>query len=137
MFKTDASYILNLCDLYLGETSFRDYRFPFLAGDKGKPLPVAAFYKRLNLVIDYHEGAYESAYTGFSAPNLTTSGGDRYRRRKRDVLLEQGISLVELYTADFPRDARGQLKRFPEPVRSILQERLEPFARFEEAVLQH
>ena len=137
MLKADASYVLNLCDLYLGETSFREYRFPFLVGDRGKPLPVAAFYKRLNLVIDYHEGSYEAARLGFGVSHPSALNDYRYGQRKRDVLLEQGISLVELYADDFPRDARGQLKRFPEPVRSVLQGRLEPFTRFEEAVLQH
>lgn len=138
MLNTDASYLLNLCDLLLEETSYRNYRFPFLVGDRGKPLPVAAFYKRLNLVIDYYEGSYETARVGVGTLNSTDKAGEqRYGQRKRNVLLEQGISLVELYAADFPHDPRGRLKRFPEPVREILRERLEPFTRFEEAVLQH
>lgn len=133
----DASYILNLCDLLLEETSFRNYRFPFLVGDRGKALPVAAYYSTLNLVIEYHEGPYQG-YPGVSAANSGRSNElYRYGQRKRDVLLEQGISLVELYAADFTHDARGRLKRFSEPVRSVLQPRLEPFTRFEEAVLQH
>ncbi len=137
----DASYILNLCDLLLEETSFRNYRFPFLVGDRGKALPVAAYYSTLNLVIEYHEGPYrEAPYLG-SFSTLNSSGRPneqfRYGQRKRDVLLEQGISLVELYAADFTHDARGRLKRSSGPVRSVLQPRLEPFTRFEEAVLQH
>ena len=133
----DASYVLNLCDLLLEETSYRNHRFPFLVGDRGKTLPVAAYYSKLNLVIDYHEGSYQEAvYLGFGASHVMDERY-RYGQRKRNVLLEQGISLVELYAADFLHDARGRLKRFPEPVRSVLQERLEPFTQFEEAVLQH
>ena len=135
--NTDATYVLNLCDLLLGETSYRNYRFPFLVGDRGKTLPVAAYYSKLNLVIDYHKGSYrEAAYPGFGASHVMDEQY-WYGQRKRNVLLEQGISLVELYAADFPHDARGRLKRFPEPVRLVLQGRLEPFTQFEEAVLQH
>lgn len=117
----DASYILNLCDDLLAQPSFRRYRFPFLVGDKGRTLPVDAYYPGLNLVVEYHQG----------------EGSERsYDRRRRDVLLEHGISLVELGFANFPHEGK-RLRRFPGPIRAVLQARLEPFGSFERVLLRH
>jgi len=117
----DASYILNLCDDLLAQPSFRKYRFPFLVGDKGRTLPVDAYYPSLNLVVEYHQ----------------EEGGERsHDQRRRDVLLEHGVSFVELGFADFPHDG-GRLRRFPGPIRAVLQARLEPFGSMERVLLRH
>ena len=118
----DASYILNLCDDLLAQPSFRKYRFPFLVGDKGRTLPVDAYYPGLNLVVEYHQGEESQRL---------------HDQRRRDVLLEHGVALAELSFADFPHDGQGRLKRFPEPIRAVLQEYLEPFGSLEQALLWH
>ena len=56
----DESYVIDLCDLVLGQTALRQYRFSFLRGDPGASgrqasLPVDAYYPQLNLVVEYHE----------------------------------------------------------------------------------
>ena len=53
--KRDESYVVNLCDEVLGLKALRQYRFPFLLGDTGKALPVDAYYKEKNLVVEYCE----------------------------------------------------------------------------------
>ena len=52
---TDESYVIDLCDELLGITASRQHRFEFLKGDAGTKLPVDAYYKPLNLVIEYRE----------------------------------------------------------------------------------
>lgn len=105
----DASYILNLCDTFLGRPSFRQYRFPFLF-DRGHALPVDAYYPELSLVVEYRGDA-----------------DGRLERHKRDTLLEHGVSLAVLRAAEFPRDANGRLRHLPEPIRAVLGSRLAPF----------
>ena len=53
----DEKYILELCDEILGEKGIRQHTFPFLRGDAGTKLPVDAFYKEHNLVVEYRETA--------------------------------------------------------------------------------
>ena len=52
---SDEYYVIDLCDEVLGRKAERQKRFDFLKGDKGHTLPVDAFYKDLNLVIEYYE----------------------------------------------------------------------------------
>lgn len=115
----DANYVLNLCDALLARPSFRQYRFPFLF-NKGKALPVDAYYPDLNLVVEYR------------------GVGNPYDRGEHDTLLQHGVSLVEVGYADLPRDPGGRLRRLPEPIRAVLQGRLAPFVPAEpSALLRH
>lgn len=135
----DTNYILNFCDSLLGQTSFREYRFPFLVGDRGKTLPVASFYPDLNLVVELLEEQSPEAASPGDTKTLGRRPSDQYRydQRKRDVLLEHGISLIELYLTDFPHDGQGRLKRFPTGIREVLEGRLEPFVPSERVLVRN
>lgn len=135
----DTNYILNFCDSLLRQTSFREYRFPFLVGDKGKTLPVASFYPDLNLVVELREEQASEATSPGDTKTLGRRSNERYRydQRKRDVLLEHGISLIEFYLTDFPHDGQGRMKRFPAGIREVLEGRLEPFVPSERVLVRN
>lgn len=119
----DETYILDLCDQVLGQIASRQHRFDFLRGDpgkkgKGSKLPVDAYYEALKLVIEYRERQHSEPVKFFDKPNkLTISGIPRneqrakYDQRRRDVLTQNGLDLVELAYDDFEYDARKRLKR--------------------------
>ncbi len=105
----DANYILDFCDDLLAQTSLREHRFLFLVGDSGRKLPVDAYYPALDLVIEYHERQHTEAVDFFDKPDkLTVSGVSRgeqrklYDQRRRDVLPENGITLVDCTFRIFP-----------------------------------
>ena len=52
---SDEYYIIGLCNEVLGKTALQQYKFDFLLGDSGRKLPVDAYYKGLNLVVEYCE----------------------------------------------------------------------------------
>ncbi len=141
----DEHYILNLCDKVLERIACRQHRFDFLRGDKaekvkenniivikkviknaGVKLPVDAYYKDLNLVIEYHERQHIEPVEFFDKPDkITVSGVSRGEQRKiydqhrRDVLLENNICLIELYCTDFKTKGKRKLKqdkKYDEPV---------------------
>ena len=111
----DEVYVLNLCDGVLYSPSERQHRFAFLLGDTGRKLPVDAYYPRLALVIEYHERQHSEAVPFFDR-RLTVSGVPRglqraiYDQRRRDVLPQHGIQLVEFSVEEFARKGR-RLKR--------------------------
>ena len=53
--NSDEYYVIGLCNEVLGMEGLQQYRFPFLLGDSGTPLPVDAYYPSLHLVVEYHE----------------------------------------------------------------------------------
>ena len=52
---SDEYYVIGLCNEALGLEAEQQYKFPFLLGDSGRALPVDAYYRELNLVIEYYE----------------------------------------------------------------------------------
>lgn len=116
MKSRDEDYILELCDRALGRISLRQYRFPFLVGDTGRRLPVDAYYPDLKLVIEYREHQHTEAVPFFDR-RQTVSGIPRgqqraiYDERRRTMLPQHGIQLIELNYFDFPHEARRRLKR--------------------------
>ena len=52
---SDEYYVIGLCNEALGMEAEQQYKFPFLLGDSGRALPVDAYYRELNLVIEYYE----------------------------------------------------------------------------------
>lgn len=104
--KSDEYYIIDLCDEILGLTALRQYRFDFLRGDRGTPLPVDAYYPDLKLVIEYNESQH-TVSTPFFDNRLTVSGVSRgeqrriYDMRRREVLPKHGIKLVTISYSDF------------------------------------
>ncbi|MFY8069000.1 MAG: hypothetical protein ACOVMG_02790, partial [Flavobacterium sp.] len=120
---SDEFYVLDLCDEVLGLKGLRQHRFDFLLGDanaQGKQvkLPVDSYYPQLNLVIEYKEQQHSIANKHFDKPDLfTVSGVHRgeqrkiYDQRRREVLPQHGIKLIEFDYSDFCCDRRNKIIR--------------------------
>jgi hypothetical protein len=117
----DEYYVIDLCDAVLGIASSRQHRFPFLTGDPGRDgscrrLPVDAFYEPLALAVEYRERQH-SEPVAFMDRRQTVSGctrGEqrrRYDERRRIVLPQQGIRLVELDYSMFAHNGQKRLRR--------------------------
>jgi len=120
----DEAYVLDLCDQVLGAIGLRQHRFDFLKGDPCKrgrcvKLPVDAYYPNLRLVIEYRERQH-SEPVAIMDRRLTISGCSRgeqrrrYDERRRVVLREQGIGLVELDYRMFGHNKAKRLQRLPD-----------------------
>jgi hypothetical protein len=119
--KSDEYYIIDLCDKVLGLRATRQHRFPFLLGDRGKTgrctkLPVDAYYHEHQLVIEYRERQH-SEPVQIMDRKPTISGCFRgeqrrlYDERRRQILPEHGLTLVELDYSLFLHDKRKCLIR--------------------------
>ena len=113
--------MIDRCDEVLGRMALRQHSFDFLRGDagpgrQGKRLPVDAYYPELQLVIEYCERQHTEAIP-FMDRRMTVSGVDRgtqraiYDQRRREVLPQHGIELVELSCNDFAHDKNKRLCR--------------------------
>ena len=115
----DEVYIIDLCDEVFRIKAIRQHRFSFLLGDANTPLPVDAWYPSLNLVVEYREKQHTEAVAIFDR-RQTVSGTSRgeqrklYDQRRRDVLPEHGIRLVEFNYSDFEHGSSKRLKRVME-----------------------
>lgn len=119
----DEHYVLNFCDIILGIVGSRQHRFDFLLGDPGVMgksvrLPVDIYYAELSLVIEYCELQHSEAVRIFDKPSkMTVSGVHRgqqrkiYDERRRTVLREHGIRVVEISYSDFNHDSRKKIIR--------------------------
>jgi len=119
----DEAYVLELCDIILGVIGIRQHRFDFLRGDPGKRgicrrLPVDAYYPDHGLVVEYRERQHTEP-VAIMDRRQTISGCSRgeqrrrYDERRRIVLREHGIRLVELDYSMFSHDKRKRLLREP------------------------
>jgi hypothetical protein len=120
---SDEAYVVSLCDEVLGTTGLRQHTFDFLRGDAGKRrqgrrLRVDVYYPSLNLVVEYRERQHTDAVPFFDKPHRVTVSGvhrglqrERYDQRRRDVLPQHGITLVEVATTDLAHDNRQRLLR--------------------------
>ena len=103
---SDETYVIDICDEVLGLTASRQHRFDFLVGDRGTKLPVDAYYKDLDLVVEYCESQHTES-TPFFDNKLTASGiqrGEqrkRYDRRRAEVLPKHGIKLISISYREF------------------------------------
>jgi hypothetical protein len=121
--NSDENYVLDLCDMVLGMNSSRQHRFEFLLGDRNKrgiaaKLPVDGYYQEKNLVIEYHERQHTETAVFFDKPNkITVSGVTRgeqrkiYDERRRIVLLERKIALIEFSYHDFDHNKQKRIIR--------------------------
>jgi hypothetical protein len=118
---SDETFVIDLCDKALGTVALRQHRFDFLRGDagpgkQGMRLPVDAYYPELLLVVEYRERQHTEAISIMDR-RMTISGVDRgtqraiYDQRRRDVLSQRGIDLVELSYTDFAHDKNERLCR--------------------------
>ena len=134
--NSDEFYVLDLCDEVLNEKASRKHTFPFLLGDmhkRGKTrtkLPLAAFYKDANLVIEFLEKESEADQDEEKLNVMTVSGITRaeqikkYNKRRRDVLQKKEIHLVEIDYAAFENDKENRLVRNKEQDILLLKELL-------------
>lgn len=103
---SDEFYVIGICDEVLGLTASRQHRFDFLVGDTGRKLPVDAYYKDLDLVVEYCESQHTES-TPFFDNKPTASGisrGEqrkRYDRRRAEVLPKHGIKLISISYREF------------------------------------
>ena len=121
--NSDEFYILDLCDELLKEKASRKHTFPFLVGDKHKKgkirtkLPLAAFYKDANLVIEFLEKQNKTEQHLDKLDVITVSGITRseqikkYNKRRRDVLQKKEIHLIEIDYSLFECDNKKDLSR--------------------------
>ena len=112
------SYVIDLCDEILGQKASRQHKFDFLRGDSGRRLPVDAYYENLNLVIEYRERQHSEPVFHFDKPHkMTVSGVHRgeqrkiYDQRRRDLIPENGIKLIEIDYTQFEYDGRKRIVR--------------------------
>lgn len=126
----DEHYVLDLCDAVLDHKSLRQYRFPFLLGDSGRQLPVDAYYPDLKLVIEYRERQHFEPIALFDH-RATVSGvlrGEQralYDQRRRDVLPQHGIRVVELSYSDFEHRSSKRLQRNEQADIAVLRSKLQ------------
>ena len=138
----DEHYIIDLCDNVLDTKASRSHTFDFLRGDpnkKGvsKKLPVDAFYKSLNLVIEFNERQHTEKVPFFDKPNkMTVSGVSRgeqrkiYDQRRKEVLPKHGIDLIVLSYFDFNFDSRKKIIRNRTNDIEILKEKLKKYVSY-------
>lgn len=103
---SDEYYVIGLCNEALGMEAEQQYKFPFLLGDSGRALPVDAYYREHNLVIEYYERQHTEEVKFFNR-RMTVSGVSRgeqrkiYDERRRTELPKHGIKLVVISYTDF------------------------------------
>ena len=114
--NSDEAYIIDLCDEVLKLKASRQHRFDFLRGDAGTTLPIDAFYPTLSLAIEYREKQHSEEVKFFDR-RITASGVSRgeqrkiYDQRRRDILPNHHITLIEIGYDDFEHSRSKQLLR--------------------------
>ncbi|MEG1463980.1 MAG: hypothetical protein RSC11_03620 [Mucinivorans sp.] len=114
----DEKYVIDLCDEVLKCESSRQHKFDFLKGDSGRKLPVDAYYSKLSLVVEHRERQHTEGVAHFDKPNvMTVSGVHRgeqrllYDQRRRDILPQNGIALIEINYSDFRFNHQKRIER--------------------------
>jgi hypothetical protein len=113
---SDESYVIDLCDEVLKLKAVRQHRFEFLKGDSGTKLPVDAWYSTLNVVIEFRERQHNEEVKFFDK-RQTVSGVGRgeqrklYDQKRRDLLPQYGIKLIELDYSNFEHTRGKKLLR--------------------------
>ena len=125
----DEHYVIDLCDEVLKQKAIRQHKFDFLVGDTGTKLPVDAYYKSFNLVIEYREKQHTEAVKHFDKPDvLTVSGVHRgeqrklYDARRKEILPKNEIKLVEISYSDFKHNSSKRIIRNKENDVKIINE---------------
>lgn len=126
--NSDESYVIDLCDEVLNSVASRQHRFDFLKGDTGVRLPVDAYYKDHNLVIEFYERQHTESVPLFDR-KLTVSGVTRdeqrriYDERRKQILPQHGIDIVVISYSDFGQSKKLQRNMYEdlEIVRRILK----------------
>lgn len=132
MSQRDEQYVIDLCDIVLKQKALRQYRFDFLCGDSGVKLPVDAYYKDLNLVVEYHEKQHTESVKIFNKMTISGVSRDEQRRiydeRRKKILPQHGIDVIVISYSDFKFDSKKRIIKKEnedlEIVRSILEKYL-------------
>jgi hypothetical protein len=129
--------MLSVCPWSGWETALRQHHFGFLVGDpdrngRCRRLPVDAYYPKLHLVIEYREKQHSEAVRIMDRKMTISScprGEQRraYDQRRRAVLTQHHIALVELDYSMFAHDSRKRLRRNEARDREVLKTRLGKF----------
>ena len=133
--NSDEAYVISLCDKVLKQVSLRQHKFDFLLGDPNHngtcaKLPVDAYYPSLKLVIEYRERQHTEAVKFFDRRE-TVSGMGRgeqrrlYDERRRKLLPENGLTLIEISFSDFEHDSRKRIIRNENKDAEILKSKLQ------------
>jgi hypothetical protein len=121
--ESDEAYVVDLCDVLLGEAGVRQHLFDWLLGDPGsngkrRRLRVDAYYPAHQLVIEYQERQHDEPIPHFDKPGkLTVSGVHRgiqrgiYDERRASEIPAHGLRLVIVRPADLAANQRGRLQR--------------------------
>lgn len=122
--SSDEYYIINLCDEILKLNASRQHTFNFLLGDLHKNgttrtrLPLDAYYSSLNLVVEFLEKQHTEDVAYFDKPDrVTVSGVSRgeqrkiYDERRRKVLKDKDIDLIEIDYSQFEVNTKKELLR--------------------------
>ena len=125
---SDEYYVIGLCNEALGQVGEQQYKFPFLVGDTGRALPVDAYYRELNLVVEYYERQHTEEVKFFNR-RMTVSGVSRgeqrkiYDERRRTELPKHGIKLMVIGYSDFgtTKKLKREHDRDLEVVKGILK----------------
>jgi hypothetical protein len=129
--EKDEAYVIDLCDDILGVKAKRQHRFEFLTGDAGTKLPVDAYYESLKLVVEYRERQHTEEVSFFDKPDrMTVSGVHRgeqrklYDERRREMLPQHGIYLIEFSYSDFAHNSNKRLIRNQVEDTKVIRSRL-------------
>jgi len=131
--SSDENYVLNLCDEILEEQASRQHKFGFLLGDYHKDgktrtaLPVDAYYREQNLVIEFMERQQTTSGNFSDKPEKKTiSGVSRseqrkiYDDRKKKGLKSNDIQLLVVDYTAFSCDCEQKLIRDKEKDLKVL-----------------
>lgn len=140
--NSDEYYLIGLCNELLGEKASHQHTFSFLLGDFHKDkktrtrLPIDAYYPKLNVAIEFFEREDLIPTDDLDkAEEMTVSRVSRkeqrkkYTERKREVLLEKEIGLVEMDYDEFECDNQNKLVRNKEADMKLLKEILKDFVK--------
>lgn len=137
--NSDEHYVINLSDELLQEKASRQHKFAFLLGDFHKDgitrtaLPVDAFYKEHNLVIELMNSPQtEVVESSGKSDRITRSGVTRlqqrkiYDERKKKGVLSKNINLIVIDYSSFETE-ENKLARDKDKDLKVMQELLSDY----------
>lgn len=136
----DVTYVIDLCDIVLGQKSDRQKRFDFLLGDLHKDgvtrtkLPVNAYYESLKLVIEYKEKHTVEDVSTIDSPDAETLKRIRrdkqrkvYDERRNVELPKNGFDLVHISYSIFKNDQQKKIVRNKEMDLKVVKQALNKY----------